>query len=166
LFCFSGAFGIKAALNGAESVISVDIHEPSIDLGRKSSDANQVSHILDFQRFEAFEFLTSTDRKWDVIFLDPPSFVRGSRRARRNLNNYRKINSLALNCLAPDGILVTSCCSFHVKRHDFMQVIHDAMGHSNRRGRVFHSGSQSPDHPIIPGMDGTDYLKCFSLLFD
>ncbi|MCD4654871.1 class I SAM-dependent rRNA methyltransferase [bacterium] len=166
MFCFSGAFAIAASLQHADHVTAIDIHEPSIALGRKSAELNGVSDKLEFVRAEAFDFLASTDTKWDLVFLDPPSFVRGNKRARRNLFNYRKINRLALNIVSPGGILVTSCCSFHVSREDYMGVLESALQQAGCSGKIFHVGCQSPDHPIIPGADGTDYLKCFFLKKD
>jgi len=166
MFCFTGAFGLKAARNQASNVTSVDIHEPSINLGIESARLNGLSDNIQFIKAEAFDFLSETSETWDLVFLDPPSFVRGHRRARRNLSNYRKINALGLKAVSPGGIFVTSCCSFHVSRDDYLNVLKSALVTSNRSGKIFHVGCQSPDHPFIPGVNGTDYLKCFFIKLD
>ena len=163
MFCFTGAFAMRAAFAGATLVTAVDIHEPSIETGVLTAKHHQRSDQVNFVRAEAFDYLANTEQKWDTIFLDPPSFVRGSKRARRNLSNYRKINAFAMNCLKPEGILITSCCSFHVSRKDYLEVIESALETSGRSAKIFRTGYQSPDHPAIPGVDGTDYLKCFFL---
>ncbi|MBN1879270.1 class I SAM-dependent rRNA methyltransferase [bacterium] len=162
LFSYSGAFGIRAALHQAEHVLCVDIFEPALTLGRTTARFHDIESLIEFKRAEAFAFLNdpSNNESWDVIFLDPPSFVRGNRRAQRNQANYRKIAFLALNALAPGGILVTSCCSFHVSRTDFIKITENAFIQKNRDCRIFRIGSQSPDHPILPSVEGTDYLKC------
>ncbi|MBN1296964.1 class I SAM-dependent rRNA methyltransferase [bacterium] len=166
LFCFSGALSIRAARTGAERITAVDIHDPSIQLGRQTACLNQCSDRIDFIHDEAFSFLRNTSDQYDLIFLDPPSFVRGSHRAMRNLANYIKINTLALNALVPKGILVTSCCSFHVSRPDFMTVAATSLKQAERTGRIFRVGGQSPDHPILANVEGTDYLKCFFIETD
>lgn len=163
MFCYSGAFAIRAALAGAESVTAVDIFEPAIQWGETTAAHHECTDSLHFVRAEAFEYLKHPEHLWDLIFLDPPSFVRGSRRARRNMSNYIRINRLALNALAPNGILVTSCCSFHVSPGDFSDIVGTSLHQAHRFARIFHKGSPSPDHPILPDVPGTDYLKCLFL---
>jgi len=163
MFSYSAAFGIRAALSGAAAVTSVDVFEPAVEWGRKTALYHQCSDRLHVLKAEAFDFLKNTDQSYDLIFLDPPSFVRGSRRARRNLSNYIKINRFALDALTENGILVTSCCSFHVTPDDFSEIITSALYQSGRSARVFHIGSQSPDHPILTDVPGTAYLKCVFL---
>jgi len=162
-FCYSGAFAVQAALGNAASVDAVDIYEPGLELGRLTVKLNKLESTCNFLREEAFQFLKYSTRqnKWDLIFLDPPSLVRGSGRARRNLSNYRKLNRLALECLSSGGILVTSICSYHVTHKEFLDLLGTAMVESGRHGRVFHMGGAGPDHPIYPGSPGTDYLKCY-----
>jgi 23S rRNA (cytosine1962-C5)-methyltransferase len=165
MFCYSGDFGIRAAGNSAESVTAVDIFNPAIELGKKTAADHGLTDRTHFIRAEAIDFLSNACRRdtWDVIFLDPPSWVRGAGRSRRNLNTYRKVNRLALQRLAPNGILITSICSFHVTRNDFFTLLGRALHESGRIGRVFETGSASPDHPVKPGVPGMDYLKCFFL---
>ncbi len=163
MFSYSGAFSIQAARAGAAEVTGVDIFAPGIELATRTAQHLHLSETCRFLRAEAFAFLKEHAGKqaWDVIFLDPPSLVRGSHRARRNRNNYLKLNRLALGCLAPGGILVTSICSFHVSRDDFMQLMGTALFQSGRSGKIFFIGGAGPDHPVSPGIPGTDYLKCF-----
>ncbi len=168
IFSYSCAFGIRAAHHGALRVDCIDIVESALDLGRMTFQEHGLFTIADLRNTEAFQFLADPMhfRNWDLIFLDPPSFVKGNRRARRNMSNYRKINTLAINCLAPDGILVTSNCSFHVSQDEFRELVGSAMMESHRSGRIFYSGQAGPDHPIRPGMDGADYLKCLFIQMD
>lgn len=72
---------------------------------------------------------------------------------------YRRINELAMRVLADDGILVTCSCSFHMPRESFV----DAVGHGAlklaRDFRVLAHLGQSPDHPVLPAIPETAYLK-------
>lgn len=170
MFCYSGAFAVRAALAGATHVTAIDLFEPAIELGRKTAQyhgiaANQCSFI----RSEASRFLVEQTGSpgWDLIFLDPPSLVRGAGRAQRNNSNYRKINRLALQCLAPKGVLVTSICSFHTSLNDFRDLLSQALAESHRQGRIFKSSGAGPDHPVRPGLWESEYLKClFIQMFD
>jgi len=166
IFCYTGAFGIAAALNDARNVTFVDIHEPSIDLAKRNVNYHGISNRCKIRKAEAFQFLAETDEKYDLIFLDPPSFVRGHQRARRNMSNYRKLNNLALQCLAPEGILVSSNCSYYVNKHEFSSIIGKAQTETGRSGRIFHFGQTGPDHPHRAEIPDTDYLKCFFIQLD
>lgn len=166
VFCFSGAFGIRAGLHDAEQITCIDVFEPGLTMGKLTADRYNIGKRIEFIQAEAFSFLSQHHEKWDIIFLDPPSFVRGGHRSRKNLGNYQKIASLAIGCLAPQGVLVTSCCSFHVTPEDFKAITFNAFQQHRRKCRIFHVGSQSFDHPIHPGIKGTDYLKCFFIAAD
>ena len=166
VFCFSGAFGIRACLHDAEYTTCIDVFEPGLEMGKLTADRYDINKRIEFVQAEAFSFLNQNHDKWDIVFLDPPSFVRGKHRSRRNLSNYQKIASLAIQNLAPQGILITSCCSFHVTPEDFKAVTFNAFHRQGRKARIFHVGSQSFDHPIHPGIRGTDYLKCFFVAAD
>ncbi len=168
LFCYSGAFGIRAGLKSAEQVLCIDIFEPALKLGETTARLHGIEDSVSFRKAEAFGFLNSPEQKssWDVIFLDPPSFVRGSGRAQRNQANYRKITQLALDALVPGGVLITSCCSFHVSKSEFLKTTQSVFATRNRDCRIFRIGCQSPDHPILPNVEGTDYLKCYFIAAD
>ena len=168
MFCYSGAFAIRAAVAGATQVTGVDISPGALDLANRSAELNHVAARCEFLKAEGFQFLKDSagTRAWDLVFLDPPSLVRGSGRARRNLNNYRKVNRLAVQCTAPNGILVTSICSYHVSREELTAMIAEALADSGRTGRIFASSGAGPDHPVHPGTPGTDYLKCFFVALD
>ena len=170
MFCYSGAFAIRAALEGASRVTAIDLFDPAIELGRRTAVEHGIpSDRCVFIRNEASRFLQehAGGAEWDLIFLDPPSLVRGVGRAQRNTSNYRKINRLALQCLAPQGILVTSICSFHTCLQEFKNLLTDALTESGRQGRIFKSSGAGPDHPVRPGLWESEYLKClFIQMFD
>ena len=168
MFCYSGAFAVRAAAAGASQVTGIDISPGALDLATQSAALNNVESQCEFIKAEGFQFLKENagKRVWDLVFLDPPSLVRGSGRARRNLNNYRKVNRLAVQCTAPNGILVTSICSYHVTREELTEMIADALTESGRTGRIFATCGAGPDHPVHPGTPGTDYLKCYFVALD
>jgi len=57
------------------------------------------------------------------------------------------------------GMLATFCCSHHVPREMFEQIIADASADAHRPVRLLERLGQSPDHPILPAVPETEYLK-------
>ena len=49
--------------------------------------------------------------RFGLVVLDPPKFARDRRAVDEALRGYRRLQTLALRLLEPDGILVTCCCS-------------------------------------------------------
>ena len=162
MFCYCGAFSIIAAHHGAAEVHGVDIFSEGLEWANQTAAFHHLESIVTFHREEGTEFMIRhQDRMFDVVFLDPPSLVRGYRRARRNLNNYKKLNRLALKLIKPKGMLITSICSYHVSFDDFQQIIGEVFYDSHRNGYIFSRGHAGFDHPVFPGRKETDYLKTF-----
>ena len=74
---------------------------------------------------------------------------------------YRRLNQLGLQLLAPDGILVSCSCSYHLAADNLLALLQKAARHSGRFLQLLESGGQSPDHPVHPAIPETRYLKAF-----
>ena len=94
--------------------------------------------------------------------LDPPSFTRSRSSVPDALRGYKEIHLRALRLLAPGGVLATFCCSHHVDTKTFQDVIQTAAVDARVLLRRVASYSQSPDHPVIPAIPETEYLKGFA----
>src|SRR5215475_7921624 len=103
---------------------------------------------------------------FDLVVLDPPRFARAKQSLERALRGYKEIHLRALQRLAPGGILATYGCSHHVGRDALVGVIGSAAQDARRRVRVLEVASQPPDHPILPGMPESEYLRGFVLSVD
>jgi 23S rRNA (cytosine1962-C5)-methyltransferase len=97
--------------------------------------------------------------KFDLIVLDPPSFTRNRASVPDALRGYKEIHIRALKLLRIGGTLATFCCSHHVNAATFQDVILSAAYDTRRVLRRVAVFSQSPDHPIIPMIPETEYLK-------
>jgi 23S rRNA (cytosine1962-C5)-methyltransferase len=166
LDCFTntGAFALHFAPHCA-SVIGVDASAPALAQARRNAELNG-SENVGFQEGNVFDFLRERERageKFDTICLDPPAFAknRGSLPAARG--GYKEINLRALKLLAPEGILITSSCSYHLSEGDFFELLHQAAQDAHRHLQVLERRAQSTDHPVLLGMPETHYLKCFIL---
>lgn len=164
LDCFSnqGAFGLACAQGGAARVDAVDI---SIEAVQQIS-RNAARNDLAVQAIEAnvFDFLKAQEQKearWDLIILDPPSFTKTKGKLHDALRGYKEIHLRAMKLLKPDGLLATFCCSHHVTREIFLQVINEAAVDAKKTLRQLALYTQGADHPIISTLPETEYLKGF-----
>lgn len=78
------------------------------------------------------------------------------------LRGYKEIHLRALKLLKPGGLLATFCCSHHVDSATFQDVILSAAFDTRRVLRRVAMFTQSPDHPCIPSIPETEYLKGFA----
>ena len=78
------------------------------------------------------------------------------------LRGYKEIHLRALKLLKIGGTLATFCCSHHVDAGLFQDTVLSAAFDAHRILRRIATYSQSPDHPIIPMIPETEYLKGFA----
>lgn len=71
LFGGSGALSFEALSRGAKECVCVDIDPRSIDVIKKNSDSLSLPGIS-IVREDAMRYLEKTDKRFSVIFLDPP----------------------------------------------------------------------------------------------
>ena len=76
---------------------------------------------------------------------------------------YRRLNVAALHVLAPGGLLVSASCSALLAPEEHMAAVRTAARQARRNVALVHRGGQSPDHPVLPTLDATVYLKCLFL---
>src|SRR5262249_12550362 len=112
-FCYTGGYGLHAARAGASTVLGVDQSEPALDLARTNAKLNG----LDATTFvhagvsDHLDELTPRGERFGMVILDPPKFARDRRAVEEAMRGYRRLQTLALKLLDPEGILVTCCCS-------------------------------------------------------
>ncbi len=100
--------------------------------------------------------------QFDLIILDPPSFTRNRASIPDALRGYKEIHLRALKLIKRGGTLATFCCSHHIDAVTFQQVILEAAFDARRLLRRIASYTQSPDHPILPAVPETEYLKGYA----
>ncbi|MDD2658841.1 MAG: class I SAM-dependent rRNA methyltransferase [Methylococcales bacterium] len=164
LFSYTGAWGIPAAMAGASEVTCVDASEGALALAKENALLNQVDDKMRFERNDVFEFLKQArleNRLYDIIVLDPPALIKRKKDFKQGYEAYRRLNHLALQVLARNGILVSASCSFHLSRENLHEILRSSGRHIDRHLMFFASMGQGPDHPIDPASPETDYLKTF-----
>lgn len=162
LDCFSnqGGFGLACAKAGAASVTCVDISAEAVAGVSANATRNEVE--INAVEANAFDFLKSCEESYDLIVLDPPSFTRSKKALNDAMRGYKEIHLRALKLLDPDGYLATFSCSHHVSRELFLSNIRDAAVDAKRTLRLVESHAQREDHPILPTIPETEYLKGFT----
>jgi 23S rRNA (cytosine1962-C5)-methyltransferase len=170
-FSFVGGFALHAAQAGAAHVHGIDQSEQAITQARGNAMLNGLSERCSFEMANVFDWLKSQTLtaphekvipRFDLIILDPPSFTRNRAAVPDALRGYKEIHLRALKLLRPGGTLATFCCSHHVDAQLFQEVILSAAFDARRVLRRTAIYAQSPDHPIVPSIPETEYLKGFA----
>lgn len=160
-FCYTGTFEIHAAHYGAKHVLGLDISESAVQQAKENAQINKLKNI-DFQAINAFDALkewSKEGKKWDVVMLDPPSFTKTRENIQKAISGYKEINLRGMKLIKPGGFLVTSSCTNLVQPELFLDIIDMAAKDARRILRQVEFRTQSSDHPIIRGMENTNYLK-------
>ena len=167
-FCNQGGFALACAKGGAADVTAVDISELAMQAVQRNAQLNGVSlhrvvaNAFDMLSAESEAVRKGGDSKWDVIVLDPPSFTRNRKSLNGALRGYKEIHLRALQLLPVGGILSTFCCSHHMSRELFMQVIAEAAVDAHCTLRLVAEHGQRADHPVLLNIPETQYLRGFT----
>jgi 23S rRNA (cytosine1962-C5)-methyltransferase len=170
-FTFLGGFALHAAKAGARHVIGVDQSADAIAAAKRHAEVNGLTGNCSFEVGNVFDWLTAAtlskegakpEPRFDLIILDPPSFTRNRASVPDALRGYKEIHLRALKLLKPGGILATFCCSHHVPGTLFLDTFMAAAFDAHKIVRQVAFYSQSPDHPIVPMIPETEYLKGFA----
>lgn len=170
-FSFLGGFALHAARAGAGHVHGLDQSADAIAAATRNAAANGFAEKCTFEAANVFDWLKAATTvgpheklipKFDAIVLDPPSFTRNRASVPDALRGYKEIHLRALKLIKPGGVLATFCCSHHVDGATFQDVILSAAFDTRRVLRRVATFTQSPDHPFIPSIPETEYLKGFA----
>jgi 23S rRNA (cytosine1962-C5)-methyltransferase len=170
-FSFVGGFGLHAARAGAAHVHLLDQSAEAVAAATRNAVANGLADKCSMETVNVFDWLKAQTAsqphekvvpRWDLIVLDPPSFTRNRASVPDALRGYKEIHLRALKLLKPGGTLATFCCSHHVDAGLFQDTVLAAAYDARRVLRRVANYSQSPDHPIIPMIPETEYLKGFA----
>jgi len=164
VFSYIGGWGVQAATAGAAEVLCVDSSDTALAQLAHNASLNQVSSRIRTQTGDAFEVLKglrAERERFDVVILDPPAFIKRKKDFHAGQTAYQRLNQAAMQLLSKDGILVSASCSYHLTRENLKQVLLQTSRHVDRQLLVLEQGHQGPDHPLLPAVAETEYLKSF-----
>lgn len=161
-FCYTGTFSIHAGYYGAKSVLGLDISENAVAQARRNAALNGLEDVCSFQAVNAFDVLklwVKEGRQHDVVILDPPAFTKSRENIQKAITGYKEINLRGMKLVKPGGFLVTASCTNLVQPDLFLEIIEMAAKDARKKLRQVTFQAQASDHPIIWGMENTNYLK-------
>jgi 23S rRNA (cytosine1962-C5)-methyltransferase len=163
-FCNQGAFALFCAAAGAAEVTGVEESTSNVEVAKANAARNGLA--IKWLAEDAFQFLRRAAKagaEYDLIILDPPSFTKAKGGLADALRGYRELHVRAFQLLSKQGLLATFSCSHHVSETAFAQTISDALVDARRSARKLRSFQQALDHPVVPTLPETEYLKGFLL---
>lgn len=151
-FCYMGGFGFNALKGGAKSVTFVDSSPVNLPLPKNA----EFIHEKVFALFEKAEF---QKRRFDIVLLDPPAFIKGKKDFHSGLKGYEKLIKLAAGLVKENGILMLSSCSHHATVQDLINAANDGFRKVGRKAKLIRTFGADVDHPIHPALKESEYLK-------
>ena len=163
-FTHTGSFALNAAMGGAKHVTAVDVSESVVEMARANAERNGLSGVMDCVAANVFDLLPALEKeptKYDFIILDPPAFTKSRKTVANAITGYKEINYRAMRLLPRGGYLATCSCSHFATEEKFIAMLHDAARDAGVQLRQIEARQQSCDHPILWGVDETNYLKFY-----
>lgn len=161
LCCNTGGFSVYAkALGEAEEVVGIDLDEQALTLAKQNANFNQAR--IRFVQADLFAWLREvlpSGQRFDVVVLDPSKQTRDREEVGFALKRYFDMNRLALQAVAPGGILLTCSCTGLVSEEEFLESVRRASWQAGRTVQVFHIAGAAADHPFLLQAPEGRYLK-------
>lgn len=166
VFSHVGGFGLAALAAGATQATCVDGSAPALALAQGGAQAMGAADRLVTRQGDAFaqlEALAEEGAQFDVVICDPPAFAPSKPALEAGLRAYERVAKLAAPLVAPGGYLGLCSCSHAADLTAFRNASARGIGRGGRRMQLIHTGQAGPDHPVLPQLAESGYLK--SLFF-
>lgn len=163
-FTHTGSFALNAARGGAAHVTAVDVSEFAVQCAAENARRNGLDGIMDCMAANVFDLLPQLEkqpRKYDFIILDPPAFTKSRKTVASAMTGYKEINYRAMKLLPRGGYLATCSCSHFATEELFIKMLRSAARDAGVQLRQIEARQQCADHPILWGVEETNYLKFF-----
>jgi 23S rRNA (cytosine1962-C5)-methyltransferase len=162
VFSHVGGFGLAALAGGAASALAVDGSEAALSLAAEGAKAMGVADRFKTRKGDAFDVLTALadeGETFDLVVCDPPAFAPSKNALEAGLRAYERVARLAAPLVADGGYLVLCSCSHAADLTKFRNASSRGIGRAGRRGQIIHTGFAGPDHPLMPHLAESGYLK-------
>jgi 23S rRNA (cytosine1962-C5)-methyltransferase len=169
VFAHVGGFGLAALAGGAVSVLAVDASAPALALAEAGAKASGFADRFATQQGDAFaalEALGAEGAQFDLVICDPPAFAPAKPALEAGLRAYERVARLAAPLVAAGGYLVLCSCSHAADLQAFRNASARGIGRGGRRGQIIHTGFAGPDHPVLPQLAESSYLKALTFRLD
>ena len=163
-FTHTGSFALNAARGGARHVTAVDVSEYAVECARENARRNGLDGVMDCLCANVFDLLPQLAERpprYDFIILDPPAFTKSRKTTANAMTGYKEINYRAMKLLPRGGYLATCSCSHFATEELFVKMLRSAARDAGVQLRQIEARQQCADHPILWGVEETNYLKFF-----
>lgn len=163
-FTHTGSFALNAARGGAKHVTAVDVSEFAVACARENARRNGLSDVMECVASNVFDLLPQLEqqpKRYDFIILDPPAFTKSRKTTQRAMTGYKEINYRAMRLLPRGGYLATCSCSHFATEELFLKMLRSAAKDAGVQLRQIEARQQCCDHPILWGVEETNYLKFY-----
>ena len=162
VFSHVGGFGLAALAGGAVSAHCVDGSEAALELATQGATHMGAADRLTTARGDAFNVLTElgeANEAFDLVVCDPPAFAPSHKAREAGLRAYERVARLSAPLVAENGYLVLCSCSHAADLSAFTGACLRGIGRVGRRAQLIHTGQAGPDHPLLPQLAESGYLK-------
>ncbi|MFV1439693.1 class I SAM-dependent rRNA methyltransferase [Phaeobacter sp. JH20_36] len=169
VFSHVGGFGLAMLAAGAATATCVDGSAPALDLARDGAGASGFGDRFNARQGDAFEVLAQLAEEgaqFDVVICDPPAFAPSKQALEAGLRAYERIAKLAAPLVAPGGYLGLCSCSHAADLSRFRNASARGIGRGGRRSQLLHTGYAGADHPQLPQLAESGYLKAVFFRLD
>lgn len=166
VFSHVGGFALASLAGGATSALSVDSSAAALELAEQGAAAGGMADRFAIRQGDAFDVLTALaneDARFDVVICDPPAFAPSKSALEPGLRAYERVAKLAAPLVAEGGYLGLCSCSHAADLGRFYAASARGIGRAGRSAQLIHTGFAGPDHPQLPQLAESGYLK--SLFF-
>ncbi len=168
VFTHVGGFALAALAGGAVTALAVDASAAALALAEKGAAASGFTGFSTRQgdAFEVLEGLGTEGARFDLVICDPPAFAPAKPALEAGLRAYERIARLAAPLVAPGGYLVLCSCSHAADLASFRNACARGIGRGGRRAQILHTGFAGADHPVLPQLAESSYLKALAFRLD
>lgn len=162
VFSHVGGFALAALAAGADNALAVDGSDPALALARDGAEATGVAARFETRKGDAFDVMTALaaeGAQFDVVVCDPPAFAPSKQALEAGLRAYERVARLGASLVAEGGYLVLCSCSHAAELDKFHNACVRGIGRAGRQGQQIHTGFAGPDHPLLPQLAESGYLK-------
>ncbi|WP_298935992.1 RSP_2647 family RNA methyltransferase [uncultured Ruegeria sp.] len=162
MFSHVGGFGLAMLAGGAKHALCVDGSAPALELATQGADASGFADRFQTRQGDAFGVLTQLGEEgaqFDVVICDPPAFAPSRQALDAGLRAYERIARLAAPLVKPGGYLGLCSCSHAADLGRFRDASSRGIGRAGRQAQLIHTGFAGPDHPQLPQLAESGYLK-------
>lgn len=162
VFSHVGGFGLAALAGGARHAVAVDGSAPALALAAEGAARGGMADRFETRQGDAFDTMTALAEegaRFGMVICDPPAFAPSKQALDKGLRAYERVARLAAALVEEGGYLGLCSCSHAADLARFRAASARGIGKAGRRGQILFTGGAGPDHPILPQLAESGYLK-------